>query len=392
MQFASFRTSRDGLIVADSVGNRSTIYRTSNGGISWDEHVSALNTYGDNYVWLSSESVLWLNPSENRLYHTSNDGDMWQRDSAYGLDTVSLGDIPKGMLFLDSLHGYIGNTPFVIFSTADGGKHWNIVHGFDFATTVADVHYPVQTFAFASPSFGLALTGDRVIYILRTTDGGKSWANTSPDMLHHPIEGSLMRFALPDTLRAWVCTRSDVYRSSDGGSNWSPVNVISDTEQHSFQALSFSGSYGAVGGSLGSYGVIYVTTNDGISWSRTVLDSGEAITQIFFTDSTTAFALSNKHLYTYRSDAGGVIASPTGPTAHVTVTRSHDRIRIVLPDAIPHATIRIYDLLGHELCTGETDRTATSFDIRCPLTPSMILCTVQTEQGISTYKLLPDSP
>ncbi len=99
--------------------------------------------------------------------------------------------------------------------------------------TVVRAHSPhdVVTHVALSPDFAndetvfayMVLTGHRVF--ARSTDGGRSWEQTSPAMAIHGIEDFGFSPDYASDRTAFAATLGGVYRTTDAGLTWAPVNT-----------------------------------------------------------------------------------------------------------------------------------------------------------------------
>src|SRR6267378_3781557 len=151
------------------------------------------------------------------LLHTGDAGRTWTRQLA--------GDANQGgvyMRFFDSSHGVfalLGNQPLT-FQTSDGGRTWSS------QATVNSSAY-LQSVSFIDPRHGWLLarstTNPDEIQLLRTADGGTTWANLG---LPASRGSRPYRVQFVDAAVGWLDTvsaRPLAHRSTDGGVSWIPV-------------------------------------------------------------------------------------------------------------------------------------------------------------------------
>ena len=104
-------TSSGQLFVADA----SSIYTSTNSGLSWDQKLKQVSI-GD--IWFTSPSTGFAVGYWGKIYHTSDTGNSWSEQES----TVST--MLYGVVFVDSLTGWACGELGVIIHTTDGGKLW----------------------------------------------------------------------------------------------------------------------------------------------------------------------------------------------------------------------------------------------------------------------------
>lgn len=187
--------------------------------------------------------------------------------------------------FTDSLNGWAAGEAGTIIRTFDGGNSWEIQNS------------TVQTFImdifFVNKNYGWALTlRDAFPFnsvLLKTTNGGNEWtANDLPDSL-----GIVRTILFHDSLNGFA-GGSDILYTSDGGSTWTEAeidsNMVSDFPIQKFKFYSHQFGY-ACGGRIDVAGVVWKTTNYGLSWTAQGISVDE-IFDLFILDSLNAITLS----------------------------------------------------------------------------------------------------
>ena len=191
----------------------------------------------------------------------------------------------KYLTFVDSLTGWAAGEAGTIIRTTDGGDSWDVQNS------------TVQTFImdifFVDKNLGWALTLKDVFpfnsVILKTTNGGDIWsAENFPDSSEY-----IRTIFFFDSLNGFV-GGSYIGYTSDGGNKWTHAevdsNMVSDFPVYNF--FFFDQQFGyAVGGRLDVAGVIWRTTNSGLSWDARGVSSDEVF-DIYILDSFNAITLS----------------------------------------------------------------------------------------------------
>lgn len=197
------------------------------------------------------------------LMHTTDGGSTWSNVS---LGTLGIIDgTLRRIAFTDSQHGWAVGSNAMILSTSDGGATWtkqdpNVGQdkGFSFVQFVS------------SQAGWVAGTGGQV---LRTTNGGTTWTPVRltglDDGGNDPIS-YVTGMSFIDANNGWVSVQprigaSDIYRTADGGVNWSKVAA---PDGQLIGGLLFTNT--ATGYAIGATGDLYKTTDGGQTWSAFV--------------------------------------------------------------------------------------------------------------------------
>lgn len=176
------------------------------------------------------------------------------QDSGVDLDRMS------GVTYTDALHATVVGAGSRILQTADGGGTWTERFRASDSTRLVAV-------SFATSEVGVAVGTELVLLgpghtvergqLLRTTDGGVTWAKLAvPDGVR-----SLSSVAFADALQGVAVGAFAMLRTTDGGATWTPVPMAA-TERLS--GVSFAGKHGFAVGD----GVTLETTDSGARWKR----------------------------------------------------------------------------------------------------------------------------
>ena len=221
-------------------GHGGVVLRTTDGGAHWTL-VPAPG--GDSLqfrdVHAVDSAVVWLLAAgpgaRSRIYHTQDGGRSWtaqfvNRDSSAFYDCFAFWDERRAVAFSDAVDG-----AFQVLVTDDGGARWRPVPAADLP--------PAQRGegAFAASGSCVVTAGADHAWIgtgaadtarvLRTTDGGRTWAAAVTPVPGGPTAG-LASLAFLDTLHG-VAVGGDVAdatsrgpnaaRTADGGRTWRPA-------------------------------------------------------------------------------------------------------------------------------------------------------------------------
>lgn len=194
--------------------------------------------------------------SETFIFRTEDGGGTWERLTLYDgqehvPDFVDIG-------FADANNGWLISDQDLVLRTSDGGRSWEPVEPLPRGWGITLLVLGPDAVMVGSSS-----TNGRQINV--TTDGGRSWTNStvSAHGRHNTVD---LAFVAPGNFFTVIAsTMQDyggVYRSDDGGRNWNAV-VEGKQPLHTI-AFSESGRNGVVAGA----GVTYSTTDGGNTWQR----------------------------------------------------------------------------------------------------------------------------
>ena len=175
----------------------------------------------------------------------------------------------NSLSFIDSLNGWVSGDSGLIIHTSNGGKDWETQYSND-SLNVVNIFFVNEQYGWASAfSNYYAPYGT---FLLRTTNGGKDW-DSEYMRFGEVIVNS---FYFLDTLTGFAVGSPGVFqRTTDGGSTWMRVNLDSSLMSGfpPYTIKFYSPQYGfACGGVPDIVGLIWKTTDGGLSWT-TVVDT-----------------------------------------------------------------------------------------------------------------------
>jgi photosystem II stability/assembly factor-like uncharacterized protein len=227
------------------VGAGGTILRTTDGGATWSQQDSPTA------AWLSGVSFVsasegWA-AGDDVVLHTTDGGVTWTQQA------VPAGTWTFALSFADATHGWAVGEDSVI-GTSDGGQTWEMQLRPDDDMWSVDAVDATHAIAVGwSP------------LILSTADGGQTWQ----DHVNGPIS-IVYDMAATDTQHAWAAEAfGQVARTVDGGVNWDRI-LVGNPYGH-FWGIDFAtkriGWMVGDGDQSNNYGVIYKSENGGKNWT-----------------------------------------------------------------------------------------------------------------------------
>jgi ELWxxDGT repeat protein len=214
-----------------AITNTGLLRQSNDNGLTWS--TVNLGAKGDLYKIIFKNSTGFILGESS--FKSNDNGLTWTR--------VDIPTTASGVSFFSSTSGYVTTRDGITLFTADGGSTWNEKSRQDFS---------ISSPFFWTPESGVALSGNSGL--VKTLDGGLSWQT----MNMGGIYGIVSSIVFINSNVGFVCTHETLYRTINGGSNWTIV-----FEQFFGQStIEFVSS--EVGYIYGN--ILYKTTDGGTTW------------------------------------------------------------------------------------------------------------------------------
>ena len=269
-----------------------------------------------NSISVVDQNIIFVAGNGNYLYRSLNGGSSWE------LKNTGLG--ASGNLFgisaTDSLNCWVGwlnsatSTPASVYRTTDGGTNWTLQ--WSLAGSFPD---GIKMF---TPDYGIAIgdpTGNGQPYqFLYTTNGGTNWNLSPTSPIAADEYGVINAFDFIDTNTIWIGSASTlanaatakIYRTTNGiNGTWlnTAVTGTGGSTGLFYQAIAFTDKNNGMSGSSG--GDIVKTTDGGATWTAVVAPVGlpafSVINMFGLKDGSNAIRMSiidgNKVYYCYKT-------------------------------------------------------------------------------------------
>lgn len=160
-------------------GAETQLLVTHDGGATWSPQPLPLGAAsGTPVVFDATNAMILISPDTSSgpaVLVTSDAGETWTVQALPGLDVY----------FLDARHGWVFDGTKSLYRTTDGGLTWSLVRASLPFSWSADARPPYFRFfdslhGFAEETNCESCAGFTTIYLLKTTDGGKTWSVVGP--------------------------------------------------------------------------------------------------------------------------------------------------------------------------------------------------------------------
>ena len=232
-------------MIGNGTGNGPDHWRTTNGGVTWQQITNFPNGGSWRQIDFVSASIGFMG-SNGATARTTDSGATWTLMSGFP-------DCPViyGMDFRDAQVGLAGGERVStsepgIFKTTDAGVTWVR----KFSQSANDVLWLNGTTAIATIG----------VSIYRSTNAGETWSEISSQI----STGFLKMTLLPNGTIVGVSGAGDAWRSADGGFNWTQTLVGLGALPASWNVSFFDNQLGAI---VGQSGFIFKTTDGGLTWA-----------------------------------------------------------------------------------------------------------------------------
>jgi len=262
----SFGDAKHGTLALSS----GLVQSTTDGGRTWNRNVLPLAqpTRMDVSVAYASPTAVWLT-LDGVLWSSATGGSSWAKSApAASITGVTLTAWP------DATHGWLGK-PTGLYASTDGGATWNAV-SLGSAFQAGDL---VNSIAFENTQLGLVgLTRGAGAVVLRTTDGGATWAQVTTQ----PGAGNVSHTGGKDF---WV-NGSTPLHSVDEGATWKTA-----TPPAGSTSLQVFGAPGTTLYAFDKAGLVFASTDAGTTWADITLAPDTQIGAGFALDSLTVWTV-----------------------------------------------------------------------------------------------------
>lgn len=271
-------------------------------------NINSLNNVSWQELDFPSNNIAYGISSSDKFYKTTDEGSSWQ-ELILNFPNLTNPDF-LSIDFVNDSTGYLFLRAYVnqqleshLFKTTDGGLSW-----MDVSPNNLALGYGIAKVYFVNTQKGFVGTGDR---LYRTVDGGQNWTERI-----FPNYVGVMDIDFFDEnhgiLGAWDGTflyAGSIYTTNDGGMSWDSLvfsTAYSSVEQVDF--VSSTVAYALEQGAWNGTQKLYKTEDAGVSWDSIALnsltDSADRAEVIYFLDENEGYILSTQNKIYHTTDAG----------------------------------------------------------------------------------------
>jgi photosystem II stability/assembly factor-like uncharacterized protein len=233
------------------------IFKTTDGGDTWDEIYTPSETLRD--IYFINSLTGWAVGQNGLIIKTTNGGDTWETLNSETTDDM------EAVYFINSSIGWVTGECGIV-KTTDGGDSW--INQFPIELE----YVSINSVYFTDENNGWAAGFN----ILRTTDGGENWTECMVDG-SYGMWFMLNSLFFADENNGWAVGYDGVYKTSDGGLTWYSQTDLIDIE---YNDVYFTDEM--TGWIAGEQGIIIKTTDGGESWDYLYSETSDRIDDVHF--------------------------------------------------------------------------------------------------------------
>ncbi len=245
---SSHFVSRSKGYVSGKVGSDAYIYKTEDGGLTW-QRVTDIESSTLNKIFMTTGYTGYAVGEDGMLYKTIDNGVRWKILSGLFGANVKLNDL----YFKDNMNGVVVGDGGFIRKTSDGGSTWSTVSSSP--TITADI--TSISFVDTDTDKGyLTINAAGTGGMYKTTDFGSNWSATIDIR-----SDNLGKIQMVDASKGYISDVLGLLKTTDGGLNWKHLATNLTVGLIDFY---FKDENNAI--AVSTSGKLYRTTDGGITW------------------------------------------------------------------------------------------------------------------------------
>ncbi|MCX5977870.1 MAG: hypothetical protein NTV33_13900 [Coprothermobacterota bacterium] len=236
------------------------LFKSTNGGTSWNASSSGLTSYNVNSVLIDTSplNALYAGTDGGGICKSTDGGASWNASSSGMTNSDALclvfGSTPQTL--------YAGTRGSAVFRSTDGGANWE-------PWSNGLTRNVVLCLASYIPPHHGGEVGDPTLYagtlyggIFKSTNGGRNWSE-----VNNGLTGTLIADIAIDPSNSqilYAATDAGVFKSTNGGGNWSSVN--NGITSFPINSIAIDSSNNQILYAGTKYGGVFRSINGGNNW------------------------------------------------------------------------------------------------------------------------------
>jgi len=275
-------------------GNQGTIIRTTNGGLDWVSQNSGVPGEILDEIFAVDLQVVYCVGYFETILKSTNGGDNWNiiRHSPEQAPSY------HGLFFLNKDTGWMSKNQYIL-RTTDGCQ--------TFDSTFVNISY-IYDIYFKNHTDGLFCGEGGSIY--KTTNGGTNWSQVYVPVGTESSDFFNLTFVNSNTGYSQGVYNNKIYKTTDFGITWDSIARIQEADDS--YCIFFTDEN--TGWSAGSFGRMFKTTNGGFNWKQENLSqfSQGYLRSLYFVNDTIGWAVGAATKILYTSNGGQTFINPIG--------------------------------------------------------------------------------
>jgi photosystem II stability/assembly factor-like uncharacterized protein len=293
------------IFLGSSSATTGRLIRSTNGGTTWDNitaNITGLDGTVRGLHFLDANTG-WISNSTGKIYKTTDGGATGGIIYNIGSTTTTIYEVK----FIDANNGFAISSLGRVLKTTNGGTNWDLIQ-----TTASENLFGLGILGVNSEGATPVLIGGDVGTIVTSLDDGATWqlrsSSVSNEILHRlwfPSES--VGYAVGGSITTGN-SFGDILKTTNGGSTW--ANLTFDPGYRTYSVFFQDENTGYIG-TQGPTGV-YKTTSGGADWTQLNTGTGTSsniVYDIKFVDANLGFAMYSSGQVARTTD-GGTTWSP----------------------------------------------------------------------------------
>lgn len=263
-------------------GEWNTILKTLDGGITWNlQYQDSLLQQGIKSILAVDSLVVYAISNDGVAFFSNDGGNNWQTQKVY--DNF---ETQHKIFFVNPTKGFLVGFNGRILVSDGQGLDWQPLYD-TFNTQIHAIDFVNSQVGWAG---GRQFDGRG--FLFKTTDGGYSWTPQDTGA------GFIIDIEMLSELSGWAVGGNKVYRTADGGENWTSFSFIRRSHIRGVQFLNnnFGVIYEVWDRDTGKL-YNYITLDGGENWAPYQLAETSSFSKLKFTDFTHGWMLNSEALW-----------------------------------------------------------------------------------------------